>query len=50
MGKSEMTSKIYKNMMDIASEIGQLPVKWQDRVLEYVREKEGERVKGMMCV
>jgi len=40
MGESELTRRIYKSKIDVGSVRGRPPVKWEDRVLEYVRERE----------
>jgi len=47
MGESELTRRIYKSRIDVGSVRGRPPVKWEDRVLEYVREREDARVRGL---
>ncbi len=40
MGESKLARRIYKSRIDAGNVRGQPPVKWEDRVLEHVREKE----------
>ncbi len=42
MAENVMTKRVYMGMVDVVGARGQPPVKWGDRVLEYVRER-GER-------
>ena len=41
MGESEMTRRIYKGGVDAVGVRGRPPVKWEDRLLEYMRERGG---------
>ena len=43
MRESEMTRRIYKGGVDAVGVRGRPPVKWEDRLLEYVRER-GDRI------
>jgi len=49
MGESELTRRIYKSRIHVGSMRGRPPVKWEDRVLEYMKEREREdaRVRGL---
>ena len=47
MGENEMTRRIYKGGVDAVGVRGRPPVKWEDRLLEYVREREDRRLRGI---
>jgi len=47
MGKSEMTRRIYKGGVDAAGVRGRPPIKWEDRLLEYLRGREDRRLRGI---
>ncbi len=42
----ELSKKIYKSKIDGGNVRGRPPIKWEDRVMEYVRERERERERG----
>ncbi len=39
MDEKEMTKKIYRSKIDAGNVRGRPPVKWEDRVMKYVRER-----------
>jgi len=47
MGESEMTRRIYKGGVDAAGVRERSPGKWEDRLLEYVRERGDKRLRGI---
>ncbi len=40
MNERELTKRIYRSKTDDGNVRGQPPIKWEDRVMEYVRERE----------
>ncbi len=46
MDKRELTKRIYRSKIDAGNVRGRPPIKWEDRVMEYVRERERERERG----
>jgi len=48
MGESEMTRRIYKGGLDAVGVRGRPPVKWEDRLLEYMRERRDRGCKSEM--
>ncbi len=47
MAESEMTKRVYMSMVDVVGARGLPPVKWGDRVLEYVRQRGERRMRGL---
>ncbi len=47
LAEGEMTKRVYISMVDVVDARGQLPVKCGDRVLEYMRERQERRMKGL---
>ncbi len=47
MGGDEMTKRIYKSGVDAVGKRGRPPIKCEDRVLEYLRERGDRRLIGM---
>ena len=41
MDENEMTKRVYRSEVDAVGVRGRSPVKWEDRVIAYVNEKEG---------
>ncbi len=39
IGKRELTKKIYRSKIDNGNVRGRTPIKWEDRVMEFVRER-----------
>ncbi len=48
MGGNELTKRIYKIEVDAVDVRGKPPIKWEDIVLEYLREREERRLRGMV--
>ncbi len=42
-----MTKRVYRGMVDVVGARGQPPVKWGDRVLEYVTKRRERRIRGL---
>ncbi len=42
MDERELTKRIYRSKIDAGNVRGRPPIKWEDRVMEYVRERERE--------
>ncbi len=47
MAENEMTKRVYMSMIDEMGPRGLPPVKWGNRVLEYVRERGERRMRGL---
>ncbi len=47
MGGDEFTKKIYMSGVDAVGVRGRPPIKWEDGVLEYLRERRDIRLRGM---
>ncbi len=47
MDERELTKRIYRSKIDARNVRGQPPIKWEDRVMEYVREREDAGVRGL---
>ena len=47
MVESKMTKRVYLDIIDVTNARGRHLVKWEERVLEYVREKGERRMRGL---
>ena len=47
MPGSEMTKRVYRSVVKAVAARGRPPVKWEDRVLEYVKERGERRMRGL---
>ncbi len=47
MDERELTKRIYRSKVDAGNVRGRPPIKWEDRVMEYVRLREDARMKGL---
>ncbi len=47
MDERELTKRIYRSKIDAGNVRGQPPIKWEDGVMEYVREIEDAGVRGL---
>ena len=47
MDENEMTKRVYRSKVDAIGVRGRPPVKWEDRVSEYVNERGEGRIRGL---
>ena len=47
MDESEITKRVYRSKIDAVGVRGRPPIRWDDRVMEYVNEREGGRFRGL---
>ncbi len=40
MDEIDLTKRMYKSKIDVGNVRGRHPIKWEDRILEYIRERE----------